>query len=147
MAPEQNWRAYVAIEERSAVREKIRQAYRRNCPTYDQLLETVCGIDEELIYAGSVTRIDYFKSSIDWDNRILIKNKQLRGLVGIGLQANGSHHGSNHSPEREERLVDARKRKAELESNSNQHCFVLVMRTWGGTVRAPSQADGYCAAK
>jgi hypothetical protein len=133
MAPEQNWRAYVAIEERSAVREKIRQAYRRNCATYEQLLETVCGIDEEIIYAGSVTRMDYFKSSIDWDNRILIKNKQLRGLVGIGLQSRteGDYNYSS-SPDSEDR-GDSRKRKADSDSPADPALFRSTSRQGEGS--------------
>ncbi len=55
------WRSFVAIEERSAVRGKLGDAYRKACPTYHELLELVMCIDEEILFAASPTRLEYFK--------------------------------------------------------------------------------------
>ena len=73
------WRANVAVEERINIRRKLREAYSKHCPTYEQLLETVVAVDEELLFSCSTNRIDYFKSSIDWDARIQLKRQQLKG--------------------------------------------------------------------
>eukprot|EP00455_Lapot_gusevi_P007633 TRINITY_DN13255_c0_g2_i7.p1 TRINITY_DN13255_c0_g2~~TRINITY_DN13255_c0_g2_i7.p1 ORF type:complete len:297 (+),score=42.14 TRINITY_DN13255_c0_g2_i7:84-974(+) len=97
------WRACVSIEERTAVRNKIREAYEKNCLSYQQLLQTVIAIDEELLFGGSTSRMDYFKSAIDWDSRLQIKRKQLAGNLGVhGLSVYpnviGGHHATMHGP-------------------------------------------------
>jgi hypothetical protein len=56
------WRSAVAIEERSAARNKIMEAYKKSAPTYEELLLLAGAIDEELIYALADSRIDYFKT-------------------------------------------------------------------------------------
>jgi len=71
----------VAIEERTTVRGKIRDSYRKHCETYEKLLEMVTAIDEELIFATSVSRLEYFKTAIDWENRLLIKRRHLNGQI------------------------------------------------------------------
>lgn len=53
--------------------------YIKYCPTYEELIDICTSIDEELIYAYSSSRLDYFKSSVDWDNKLLLKTKQLKG--------------------------------------------------------------------
>lgn len=73
------WRAGVSVEERIGIRRKLREAYFRHCPSYEALLETVTAVDEELLFACSQSRLDYFKSGIDWDGKIQIKRQQLKG--------------------------------------------------------------------
>lgn len=76
-----DWRSNVTIEERLAQRHKIQDAYARHCPSYQQLLDTVVAVEEELIFAAAVGRLEYFKSGIDWESRLRLKKGQL-GLIG-----------------------------------------------------------------
>jgi len=80
----EDWRCFITIEERFQVRAQIAQAYRNNCPTYENLLATVASIDEELLFAAASRRMDYFKAGIDFDNRVNIKRRALTGQLGGG---------------------------------------------------------------
>lgn len=73
-----DWRALVSVEERITIRRRLREAYLRHCTSYNDLLDTATAVDEELLFACSTNRIDFFKSSIDWDTRIQIKCQQLK---------------------------------------------------------------------
>jgi len=84
-----DWRINVAIEERTAVRDKITDAYRKNCSSYDELLRLCVAIDEELIFSGCNSRMEYFKNAVQWNNRLLVKSKQLSGKLKLGAP-NGS---------------------------------------------------------
>eukprot|EP00466_Bigelowiella_natans_P010219 jgi/Bigna1/130646/aug1.12_g5354 len=85
-----DWRINVAIEERTAVREKITAAYKKNCPSYEDLLQLCVAVDEELIFSGCNSRMEYFKNAVQWNNRLLVKSKQLNGKVKLGGSSNGS---------------------------------------------------------
>ncbi len=37
------WRSYITIEERSSVRQKISEAYRKNAPSYEEVSRVRCG--------------------------------------------------------------------------------------------------------
>lgn len=37
-------------------------AYERKAPTYEDLLELTCAIEEEFVFAAAPSRLDYFKS-------------------------------------------------------------------------------------
>jgi hypothetical protein len=75
----------VAIEERTSIRQRIMEAYKRNCLTLEDMIMVASAIEEELLYASSSTRLDYFKSAINWDSRLQIKQKQLSGAFGMML--------------------------------------------------------------
>jgi len=77
------WRSHVTIEERTAVRKKLREAYKKNCPSYEKLLEMAVAVDEEMVFAQAITKMDYFKAGIEWENRLTIKRQQLDGKLGI----------------------------------------------------------------
>jgi hypothetical protein len=83
------------VEERINIRRKLREAYFKHCPTYEQLLDTVTAVDEELLFSCSNNRIDYFKSSIDWDSRIQLKRQQLKsaGAPAAAAAASSSPNG------------------------------------------------------
>eukprot|EP01083_Nonionella_stella_P041366 112154_1 len=72
-----DWRSFVAIEERQSVRTKLRAAYSRQCRTLEEMIEVAAAVGEELLYCSAPSRLDYFKSSIDWENRLQIKKKLL----------------------------------------------------------------------
>ncbi|GAB5353906.1 hypothetical protein AAMO2058_000074300 [Amorphochlora amoebiformis] len=85
----EDWRINVAIEERTAVREKITSAYHKSCASYEELLRMCVAIEEELIFSGCKSRMEYFKNAVQWNNRLQIKKKQLSGAVMLGT-SNGN---------------------------------------------------------
>ena len=70
MPPPVDWRTFLTIEERLAVRNKINNAYTSSCKTYEELLDTVVAIEEELLYISAPSRLDYFKSGLEFENRV-----------------------------------------------------------------------------
>jgi hypothetical protein len=96
------WRTGVAIEERINIRRKLREAYAKHCPTFEQLLDTVVAVDEELLFSCSTNRIDYLKAGIDWDTRIQLKRQQLKSANGAAAPAaaSSSPNGSGLSKKR-----------------------------------------------
>ncbi|POM73857.1 hypothetical protein PHPALM_9259 [Phytophthora palmivora] len=77
----QDWRMYLTIEERQAVRSKIRDAYTSRCTTYEDLLQVACAIEEELLHISAPSRLDYFKSGFEFENRVKLKKDQLQGQL------------------------------------------------------------------
>jgi hypothetical protein len=76
-----DWRTYLTVEERLAVRGRINEAYLASCTTYEQLMETVMAIEEELMYLSAPSRLDYFKSGLQFDGRVANKKKQLENAA------------------------------------------------------------------
>lgn len=89
LAGPSDWRALVTVEERVSIRRRVRDAYARLCPTYEALLDTLTAVDEELLFACTQSRIDYFKAAIDWDARIQLKRQQLTQSAAAAAAANG----------------------------------------------------------
>ena len=54
----------MTLEERSYIRDKIKAAYARKASTFEELLELTSAIEEEFVFAGAPSRLDYFKSGI-----------------------------------------------------------------------------------
>ncbi|OQS07396.1 hypothetical protein THRCLA_00595 [Thraustotheca clavata] len=79
--PPQDWRMYLTIEERQAVRSKIRDAYTSTCKTYEELLQAASAIEEELLHIAAPSRLDYFKSGFEFENRVKLKREQLQGQL------------------------------------------------------------------
>ncbi|TDH68182.1 hypothetical protein CCR75_004468 [Bremia lactucae] len=77
----QDWRMYLTIEERQAVRSKIRDAYTSRCVNYEDLLQVACAIEEELLHISAPSRLDYFKSGFEFENRVKLKKDQLQGQL------------------------------------------------------------------
>ncbi|KAG7386400.1 hypothetical protein PHYPSEUDO_000329 [Phytophthora pseudosyringae] len=77
----QDWRMYLTIEERQAVRSKIRDAYTSRCSSYEDLLQVACAIEEELLHISAPSRLDYFKSGFEFENRVKLKKDQLQGQL------------------------------------------------------------------
>lgn len=67
------------MEERQSIREKIKEAYRKNTQSFEDLLETCAAMEEEALYMTALSRLDYFKSGIQYDKRIAEKRRQLVG--------------------------------------------------------------------
>ena len=73
-----DWRTAVSIEDRLAQRTKIHDAYAKVCgESYEQLLNVVVAVEEELVFASAVGRMEYFRSGIDWEGRLRTKKGQL----------------------------------------------------------------------
>ena len=53
------------------------------------LLELVQAVEEELLFAGSGSRLDYFKAAIDFEARLRIKKQQL-GLAPAAAATDGA---------------------------------------------------------
>ena len=75
--PPLEWRRFLTVEERTGVRSKIRAAYADQCKSYEELLDTVTAIEEELLHMAAPSRLDYFKAGVQFDRRVADKRKQL----------------------------------------------------------------------
>lgn len=115
-----DWRANVAVEERITIRRKLREAYFKHCPTYEQLLEVVTAVDEELLFSCSANRLDYFKSSIDWDGRIALKRQQLKNTPTSATAAAAN---------------------AAAAAASNEHALPTANGTWPGELTKKRSAE------
>jgi hypothetical protein len=71
----------VTLEERKYIRDKIRAAYQRKAPSYEELLEACCAIEEEYVYIMAPSRLDYFKSGVQYEKRVAEKLSALRSGV------------------------------------------------------------------
>ena len=68
-----NWRQSITIQDREVVRTRIETSYRNQCLSYDDLLNTLMIIDEELLFLSTPSRLDYFKQSLQFEKRIVDK--------------------------------------------------------------------------
>ena len=84
-----DWRSNVTIEDRLSQRQKIHDAYARHCSNYSQLLDCVVAVEEELVFAAAVGRLEYFRSGIDWEGKLRMKRGQL------GLNRGGEDEGED----------------------------------------------------
>jgi hypothetical protein len=92
-----DWRTFLTIEERQAVRKKIRAAYSSSCEKMSDLLHTSVAIEEELLHISAPSRLDYFKSGLEFQNRVKLKRTQLEGQ----LSPAGSSCGQNVAPKKQ----------------------------------------------
>eukprot|EP00743_Colponemidia_sp_Colp-15_P001803 GILK01001968.1.p1 GENE.GILK01001968.1~~GILK01001968.1.p1 ORF type:complete len:207 (+),score=23.10 GILK01001968.1:124-744(+) len=74
-----DWRTFLTIEERTATRLKIKDAYSKTCSSYEDLLDTVVAIEEELLHILSQGRLEYLKAGLEWEGRVQMKRRQLSG--------------------------------------------------------------------
>ena len=63
----------MTAEERQFITKKIRVAYQRKAPTYEELLDACCAIEEEFVFMVAPSRLDYFKSGVQYEKRIVGK--------------------------------------------------------------------------
>ena len=68
-----DWSSQMTSEERQFITKKIRTAYQRKAPTYDELLDACCAIEEEFVFMVAPSRLDYFKSGVQYEKRIVGK--------------------------------------------------------------------------
>jgi len=89
-----DWRTQVTVEDRLNQRARIKSAYSRHTTSYTQLLSLVTCMEEELLFSAAVSRLDYFKSGLDWENRLRLKKQQL-------AMAHAAINKSNNNGEKE----------------------------------------------
>ena len=82
--PPIDWARLVTVEERKYIRDKIKNAYQRKAPTYDDLLDVCSAIEEEFVFASVPSRLDYFKSGVQYEKRVHEKLSSLRTTCGVG---------------------------------------------------------------
>jgi len=73
-----DWSRQISVEERQYVRGKIKASYAKRSPTYEELLETCAAIEEEFVFMVAPSRLDYFKSGVQYEKRISEKIAQLK---------------------------------------------------------------------
>lgn len=73
-----DWARLVTVEERKYIRDKIKNAYKRKAPTYEDLLDVCSAIEEEFVFASVPSRLDYFKSGVQYEKRVHEKLSSLR---------------------------------------------------------------------
>jgi hypothetical protein len=66
-----SWSNQLTKEERHFITEKIRTAYQRKTPSYDELLDICCAIEEEHVFSVAPSKLDYFKSGVQYEKRIV----------------------------------------------------------------------------
>lgn len=89
----QDWSRQITLEERQYIRDKIRAAYIKKMEnSFEDLLETCAAIEEELIFSSAPSRLDYFKSGVQFERRVAEKRCQLKNpsldITSGGLEAN-----------------------------------------------------------
>jgi hypothetical protein len=67
------WSSQLTTEERHFITDKIKTAYLRKTPSYDELLDICCAIEEEHVFLVAPSRLDYFKSGVQYEKRIVEK--------------------------------------------------------------------------
>lgn len=65
------WSNQISKEERQFITDKIRTAYQRKTPSYDELLDICCAIEEEHVFLIAPSKLDYFKSGVQYEKRIV----------------------------------------------------------------------------
>ena len=86
-----DWRVQVTVEDRIAQRRQLSASYQRHCPDYQALLNTAVAVEEELVFAASEGRLEYFKSGLDWEGRLRVKKRQLHDGAPRGADLDGAH--------------------------------------------------------
>ena len=73
-----DWTRLITIEERKGIRDRIKSAYQRKAPTYEELLDVCSAIEEEFLFTSVPSRLDYFKSGVQFEKRVVEKQSALR---------------------------------------------------------------------
>ena len=90
------WRTYLSKESRQAVREKIRGALATCCNNnVEEVLDMAASIEEEVLFASSLGRLDYFKGSFDYEMLVKKKRRELMSPVTRQLQVKRQRQSSS----------------------------------------------------
>jgi hypothetical protein len=95
-----DWTRHISVEERTFIRDKIRSAYSRKHETYEELLDSCSAIDEELLFSNAPSRLDYFKSGVQFEKRVIEKKNQLtHGILSNPLISTDTNTIENNNQE------------------------------------------------
>mmetsp|Transcript_34638 Transcript_34638/g.32996 ORF Transcript_34638/g.32996 Transcript_34638/m.32996 type:complete len:140 (-) Transcript_34638:241-660(-) len=87
-----SWSNQLTKEERHFITEKIRTAYQRKTPSYDELLDICCAIEEEHVFSVAPSKLDYFKSGVQYEKRIVEKIQSRRRCQSSKSEVEVSQH-------------------------------------------------------
>ena len=77
-----DWARCISLEERKYIRDRIRSAYLRKMNNnFEEILETCCAVEEELLFSSALSRLDYFKSGVQFEKRINEKRWQMNNSL------------------------------------------------------------------
>jgi hypothetical protein len=68
-----DWRKTLSVEERQAMRKKIRDTLENSVPDYETLLTVFCDMEEESLFKMAPSRLDYFKTGGGFESRLKSK--------------------------------------------------------------------------
>jgi len=80
-----DWARQVTVEERKFIRDKVKAAYKRKALSYEDLLDSCSAIEEELLFGIAPSRLDYFKSGVQFEKRVAEKLVQIRSGVNPAM--------------------------------------------------------------
>jgi len=72
------WSKLITADERRYIRDKIKAAYMKKANSFEDLLETCAAIEEELVFSSAPSRLDYFKSGVQFEKRVSEKRCELK---------------------------------------------------------------------
>mmetsp|Transcript_28584 Transcript_28584/g.37432 ORF Transcript_28584/g.37432 Transcript_28584/m.37432 type:complete len:178 (+) Transcript_28584:147-680(+) len=87
-----DWHLFLTIEERQAIREKIKAAYRNSCKSYEHLLEVAAAIEEESLHVSAPSRLDYFRTGCLYTKTV---KEKMKALFPEELTGDVSHAGDS----------------------------------------------------
>lgn len=96
LSQRQDWRINLSIEERCSIRDRIKEAYKSSCNSYEELLAIASSLQEEMLHMASGNRLEYFKFGFEFDTRVQHKRKMLN-LVDAPQQLQTQTEENGHS--------------------------------------------------
>ena len=85
-----DWTRVITIEERKGIRERIKSAYQKKAPTYEELLDVCSAIEEEFLFTSVPSRLDYFKSGVQFEKRVVEKQSALHSSETTDQQSSNA---------------------------------------------------------
>lgn len=79
------------------IREKIAEAYRNSCKTYEDLLEMVASVDEEFLEHFSSSPMQYLKNGCQFDKRLVETAKRSKAVAEASDTSNAAPSDSSSS--------------------------------------------------
>jgi hypothetical protein len=77
-----DWARQITADERRYIRDKIKAAYmKKMANSFEDLLETCAAIEEELVFSSAPSRLDYFKSGVQFEKRVAEKRCEMKNAL------------------------------------------------------------------
>lgn len=93
----------ITEEDREIIRNKMRQAYKKKCSTFFELLELCVSVDEEFTYLNAPSKLDYYKNGIQNVKRIFEKKTEMENGALEAKSGNSSEEGEEENPKSSKR--------------------------------------------